>query len=399
MTELTDYLADRYQVLDTFSENERARVELVRDKNTGLVAVKKTIHRADTVYPQLRDRHFAGTPMVYDLYQCAGETVVLEEYVPGETMARCAEGRRRLGVAQVGRWLSALCSILEPLHRAGLVHRDIKPQNVLVRPDGQLFLIDFEAARQYDPRQKNDTVYLGTKGYAAPEQYGYAQTDARTDLYALGALANWLLCGKLPEEQRWKGPLAGVIDCCLRIDPAQRYQSAAQLRGAVQQALTGLPAEEGSAFPPAATSPAAAAPLPAWADVEPADLTASSFSSAPSAGEEGGPPRRWQSVFGRENAWRLVAFLAFGAFVLWTALTSGPFAQVGAAIFSCLIYLWIFLPHAAYWLNLGEIRTRPPFRALDRQGQRWLAGLCYLAVWLVILLILVQIGYAFYRVP
>lgn len=209
MTELTDYLADRYQVLDTFSENERARVELVRDKNTGLVAVKKTIHRADTVYPQLRDRQFAGTPMVYDLYQCAGETVVLEEYVPGETMARCAEGRRRLGVAQVGRWLCALCDILEPLHRAGLVHRDIKPQNVLVRPDGQLFLIDFEAARQYDPRQKNDTVYLGTKGYAAPEQYGYAQTDARTDLYALGALANWLLCGKLPEERRWKGPLAG----------------------------------------------------------------------------------------------------------------------------------------------------------------------------------------------
>lgn len=114
MTELTDYLTDRYQVLDTFSENERARVELVRDKNTGLVAVKKTVHRADTVYPQLRDRHFAGTPMVYDLYQCAGETVVLEEYVPGETMARCAEGRRRLGVAQVGRWLCALCDILEP---------------------------------------------------------------------------------------------------------------------------------------------------------------------------------------------------------------------------------------------------------------------------------------------
>lgn len=397
MTELTDYLADRYQVLDTFSENERARVELVRDKNTGLVAVKKTIHRADTVYPQLRDRQFAGTPMVYDLYQCAGETVVLEEYVPGETMARCAEGRRRLGVAQVGRWLCALCDILEPLHRAGLVHRDIKPQNVLVRPDGQLFLIDFEAARQYDPRQKNDTVYLGTKGYAAPEQYGYAQTDARTDLYALGALANWLLCGKLPEERRWKGPLAGVIDCCLRIDPAQRYQSAAQLRGAVQQALAGLPAEEGAAFP-VGSALSAAAPQPHSRGNAAAALPAQPFPAPSSAEESGGPPRRWQSVFGRENAWRLVAFLAFAAFVLWTALTSRPFESTGTAV-SCLIYLWIFLPHAAYWLDLGRVRTRPPFRALDRRGQRWLAGLCYLAVWLVILIILVQVGYTLYRVP
>lgn len=397
MTELTDYLADRYQVLDTFSENERARVELVRDKNTGLVAVKKTIHRADTVYPQLRDRQFAGTPMVYDLYQCAGETVVLEEYVPGETMARCAEGRRRLGVAQVGRWLCALCDILEPLHRAGLVHRDIKPQNVLVRPDGQLFLIDFEAARQYDPRQKNDTVYLGTKGYAAPEQYGYAQTDARTDLYALGALANWLLCGKLPEERRWKGPLAGVIDCCLRIDPAQRYQSAAQLRGAVQQALAGLPVEEGAAFP-AGPALSAAAPQPHSRGNAAAALPAQSFPAPSSAEESGGPPRRWQSVFGRENAWRLVAFLAFAAFVLWTALTSRPFESTGTVV-SCLIYLWIFLPHAAYWLDLGRVRTRPPFRALDRRGQRWLAGLCYLALWLVILIILVQVGYTLYRVP
>lgn len=396
MTELTDYLTDRYQVLDTFSENERARVELVRDKNTGLVAVKKTVHRADTVYPQLRDRHFAGTPMVYDLYQCAGETVVLEEYVPGETMARCAEGRRRLGVAQVGRWLCALCDILEPLHRAGLVHRDIKPQNVLVRPDGQLFLIDFEAARQYDPRQKNDTVYLGTKGYAAPEQYGYAQTDARTDLYALGALANWLLCGKLPEERRWKGPLAGVIDCCLRIDPAQRYQSATQLRGAVQQALAGLSAEEGGVFPAGAV-PSAAVSLQQDRAAVAAALPATAFVPSDPVGE--GPPRRWQSVFGRENAWRLVTFLAFAAFVLWAALTSRPFESAGAAVVSCLIYLWIFLPHAAYWLDLGRVRTRPPFRALDRRGQRWLAGLCYLAVWLVVLLVLVQVGHTLYRVP
>ena len=347
MTELTDYLTDRYQVLDTFSENERARVELVRDKNTGLVAVKKTVHRADTVYPQLRDRHFAGTPMVYDLYQCAGETVVLEEYVPGETMARCAEGRRRLGVAQVGRWLCALCDILEPLHRAGLVHRDIKPQNVLVRPDGQLFLIDFEAARQYDPRQKNDTVYLGTKGYAAPEQYGYAQTDARTDLYALGALA-------------------------------------------------GLSAEEGGVFPAGAV-PSAAASLQQDRAAVAADLPATAFVPSDPVGE--GPPRRWQSVFGRENAWRLVAFLAFAAFVLWAALTSRPFESAGAAVVSCLIYLWIFLPHAAYWLDLGRVRTRPPFRALDRRGQRWLAGLCYLAVWLVVLLVLVQVGHTLYRVP
>ena len=94
--------------------------------------------------------------------------------------------------------MEELCEVLVFLHGYGIIHRDIKPSNLLLAPDGHIRLIDFDAAREGKPSADNDTRLLGTRGYAPPEQYGFAQTDSRADIYAAGVTMKQLL-GKQAE--------------------------------------------------------------------------------------------------------------------------------------------------------------------------------------------------------
>lgn len=96
-------------------------------------------------------------------------------------------------------WAWQLCDVLRYLHERNYVYRDMKPGNILLRPDGRLALIDFGTMRVYKPGKAGDTVCLGTRGYAAPEQFGgMGQTDARTDIYGLGATLYYLATGCNP---------------------------------------------------------------------------------------------------------------------------------------------------------------------------------------------------------
>ena len=123
-----------------------------------------------------------------------------------------------------------LCDALEALHSAGIVHRDVKPENIMLQPDGSVKLFDYDAARVYNVLAGRDTTLMGTVGYAAPEQFGLTQSDARSDIYSLGVLLNLLLTDAHPSVCLCRGALRPIVLRCTHVNPERRYQSVRSVR-------------------------------------------------------------------------------------------------------------------------------------------------------------------------
>ena len=205
--------------LETIKESDKSSVYLVFDKAGCRMAVEKHLAGELPVYRVLEGLRHPCLPAIYELRIAQGETVVWEEYIPGSSAALAAASER-----QLRRWLLELCGALSLLHRKGIVHRDIKPSNLLPGADGHIRLIDFDAAREHRSEAESDTRLLGTRGYASPEQYGFAQTDGRTDIYSLGVTFRELL-GPKAKRLRWRN----ILRRCTSIDPKRRYQGIWQL--------------------------------------------------------------------------------------------------------------------------------------------------------------------------
>ena len=203
--------------------SERGRVVLMRDGETGRRYVRKELAGDAPVYQRLQGLRHPYLPAIEEVRREEGRTVILEEYIDGADLAHLT-----LGQGQLTRILLELCDVLEFLHGQGILHRDIKPSNLMLAADGHLRLIDFDAAREERPQADQDTRLLGTRGYAPPEQYGFAQTDARADIYALGVTFRQLL-GPLARKRRWKK----LLRKCTALDPKDRYRSVGQIRRAV----------------------------------------------------------------------------------------------------------------------------------------------------------------------
>ena len=124
--------------------------------------------------------------------------------------------------------VQGICNALGFLHSQGIVHRDIKPENVMIGKHGQVVLIDLNVSRQVSAAS-HDTVVMGTVGYAPPEQLGIAQTDSRTDIYALGVLLNVMLTGVHPSQALAKGKAGRIVRRCTAVNPDDRFQSAEKL--------------------------------------------------------------------------------------------------------------------------------------------------------------------------
>ena len=124
----------------------------------------------------------------------------------------------------------SICQGLYALHNSGIVHRDIKPDNIIICDDNNVKIIDFDISKIYKSNQRSDTQTLGTVGFAAPEQFGMQQSDARTDLYSLAVLLNVLLTGEHPSVKMCENKkILKVIKKCLSINPDDRYSSAEEL--------------------------------------------------------------------------------------------------------------------------------------------------------------------------
>jgi serine/threonine protein kinase len=190
-----------------------------------------------------------GLTTVYDYFLENNKFYLVMELVEGETMQQAWERMgRRFAETQVVLWAQELSEVLHYLHsqHPPVIFRDLKPDNIMVQPNGRLKLIDFGIARHFTPGKSNDTTTFGTPGYAAPEQYGRGQTDARSDLYALGIVTHQLLTGHDPTTTPFQLPpieqtapqispsVKQIVMQALEIDPARRPSSAAAFSTALQ---------------------------------------------------------------------------------------------------------------------------------------------------------------------
>lgn len=201
--------------------SERGTVELISGEDT---FIRRTICSECIVYNTLKDNPSRYIPQIYSVEISDGRTVVCEEYIDGKSLAHTD-----LSEKQAVDIMIQLCAALENIHSLGIVHRDIKPSNILLQKDGSIRLIDFEAARFIREDSDKDTRCLGTEGFAPPEQYGFSQTDFRSDIYAAGQTMKTLL-GSLSAKPVYKK----IILRCTSLDPDKRYQSASELKRALK---------------------------------------------------------------------------------------------------------------------------------------------------------------------
>ena len=213
----------------------RKNLDLVQNKFTRQLMVRRISPAAD--YPVLqtlcRIKH-RNLMEIYDVKTQDGVCISLCEYINGMTLDMRIEYYQPFDIRSAKDILCQICDGLSQLHINGIVHRDIKPGNVMITDDGTVKIIDYSISRLIKPEQRKDTTVLGTAGYASPEQFGFTQTNGKTDIYACGVLLNYLLTGKLPNEQLHQGLLTAVIQQCIEIDENKRFASADELKKVLQ---------------------------------------------------------------------------------------------------------------------------------------------------------------------
>lgn len=212
-----------YEEIKELNRSEKSVAYLVREKDGEQLFVRKILNGQHEIYKVLQDCPYPFLPKLYEVTVSDKETTVVEEYIEGKI-----PDAHEMSDKQFRRLVKELCIVLEFLHGRGIIHRDIKPSHVLLAGDGHIRLIDFDAARMPKDDLEQDTRLLGTIGYAPPEQFGFSQTDERTDVYSLGVTLEQLLGGKKRGYRR-------VIQKCTRLDPDKRYQSVRQVRRALFQ--------------------------------------------------------------------------------------------------------------------------------------------------------------------
>jgi predicted Ser/Thr protein kinase len=227
------FLEENYEVLTSLGEKTEGEVStfLVKDKRNGKIAVKKFVDRSLIhIYEKLVGMNNMHLAKIYDYAEGENNAVIIEEYISGSNLRDLLDRNGRMPEQMAKGMILQLLDALKVIHSYGIIHRDINPDNVIVSTDGVVKLIDFGIARQKKENSSRDTTILGTAGYAAPEQFGFRQSDERTDIYAVGVLLNEMLSGHLPGELLYpREPFRGVIQKCIEIDADSRFQSVEEI--------------------------------------------------------------------------------------------------------------------------------------------------------------------------
>lgn len=256
MLEIGSVIDGKYKILNLIGQGGMSTVYLAMNERANKQWAIKEVRREGVYHYEvvrqglamelelLKKLHHPYLPDIADVIEGDNSLLIVMDYIEGNTLDRILNAYGPQPMADVIRWAKQLCEVLHYLHtrKPPVIYRDLKPSNIMLRPNGDICLIDFGTAREYKEKQLEDTTCLGTRGYAAPEQYGgQGQTDARTDLYCLGMTLYHLLTGhnaaKPPYEIRpireWNPSLSQgletVIRKCTNKNPEERYQNCAEL--------------------------------------------------------------------------------------------------------------------------------------------------------------------------
>ena len=261
MLEIGSLLDGKYKILNEIGHGGMSVVYLAlnerANKTWAVKEVRKDGGNDTTVVSQnlvaetemLKKLDHPNLPSIIDVIDKDDSFIIVMDYIEGNSLQDLIDTDGPQHPEKVIEWAKQLCDVLGYLHsrRPPIIYRDMKPANVMLRPTGDVTLIDFGTAREYKYANQADTTYLGTRGYAAPEQFGgRGQTDARTDIYTLGATMYHLITGYSPADTnvevlpigkfvpQLKGSgLEKIITKCCQNDPAKRYQDCAELMAAL----------------------------------------------------------------------------------------------------------------------------------------------------------------------
>jgi serine/threonine protein kinase len=230
--EYIQIIYSNYDLVNVLSKKNGGEILRLRHKTLNQDIVLRSYPHKVESYRKLKSITHPNIPLVYDYIEFEDGVLILEEFIDGITVSDLLkEGKYTYYGAK--KVISAVCEALITLHSMDVIHRDIKPENVIVTKNGEVKLIDFNAARIHTPKKKNDTVVLGTIGYAPPEQFGISQSDKKSDIYSVGVLLNVMLTGLHPSEKLAKGRAGKIVLKCTQIDPESRFQSAQKLKEAL----------------------------------------------------------------------------------------------------------------------------------------------------------------------
>ena len=225
-----------YSILSLMRKTNNKLLYLARCEQTGQQVVLCKLLERTEIYNQLLPLSHKNLVRVLDVEIQSNElTYVILEYIEAPLLSDTMKQKlTQRAILNIG---IQLCAALHALHSIGLVHRDIKPENIFLLPDGTVKLFDYDTSRVFKSSTDSDTTPMGTFGYAAPEQFGLKQTDARSDIYALGILLNMLATGKHPSVQLCKGVLHPIVLRCTHVSPEKRYRNAMQVQRALRTCL------------------------------------------------------------------------------------------------------------------------------------------------------------------
>ena len=287
-------LNNRYRIVSILGQGGMGAVYRAVDEHLGVsVAVKENLFLTDEYARQfqreasiLAGLHHASVPQVRDYFTVPGQgQYLVMDFIEGEDLRARIERERILPDKEVILIGVLICDALAYLHsrKPSIVHRDLKPGNIKITPEGEAYLVDFGLAKIMSPSQATSTgARAMTPGFSPPEQYGTARTDARTDIYSLGATLYAVLTGMIPEdglaratgkdelthirdlEPKVSRRLATAVEKALELDPEMRYQTAQEFRDALVEAGDMNPASVNhlTVPPPPAVTENAAAEIP-----------------------------------------------------------------------------------------------------------------------------------------
>lgn len=246
---LPEDMQEHWTVYECLKESEDSSTFLVKETATGILCVLKWGRNRQTeflrnemeIMKKMADRKLSGIPKAYRIFEENGEVYLVREYIEGMSLAQMVLQKGGISEAEICRISRKICQTAEQFQNPDepMIHRDIKPENIVVTPSGEVVFIDFGTMRSYKKDGSRDTFVVGTRGTAAPEQYGYTQTDQRTDVYAIGQTMLYMVSESYEMNQLSECAVSRrmkkIIEKACSFEPDKRYGDAAQLRRAVEK--------------------------------------------------------------------------------------------------------------------------------------------------------------------